>query len=460
MNRHVSDTAKAGTHSLPPRLDRAAIVAIMVGVMIVTLDISLTSTAVPAIAQGLGVTPASTIWIINTYYLAVIAALLPLATLGEIFGHRRVFMLGLLVFAAGSVVAGMSGSLVGLMAGRGLVGLGAAAVSATTPALIKYVYPPSRLGRGLGLYAMVVGVAFTAGPTATSAVLSFAAWPWLFLLNAPVALFAFLMAVRSLPSTERNVRQFDKTASLLCALMFAALLTALSNIGHFGWRIAFVAFVVAVVAGLLLRQREKSVKAPVLALDLFRIRLFTLSAITAICSFAVQGLVFVVLPMLFMFKLGFSQVQAGLLITPWPATLALMTLIAAPLSERIAPGMLGGVGMLIVGIGLGLIALLPESAGILDIVWRLILCGIGFGLFQSPNMVALMSSAPRERSGSAGGILATSRLLGQSIGAAAVAFCLSTSSDQGVVMALWLGALSGLVAALVSFSRLTRFARS
>ncbi|AWB35713.1 MFS transporter [Orrella marina] len=443
----------------PHRLDRGAIFAIMLGVIIVTLDISLTSTAIPAIASGLGVSPASTIWIINTYYLAVVSALLPLAALGEIFGHRKVFMLGLVVFAAGSVLAGTSGSLAGLTAARGLVGLGAAAVSATTPALIKCVYPPNKLGRGLGLYAMVVGVAFTAGPTTTSAVLSVADWPWLFFLNVPVALVALLMATMGLPDTERNVRRFDKVAASICALMFAALLTVISNAGHLRWSVALTALGLTVVLAYFLRKREAGVTAPVLALDLFRIRIFALSSITAICSFAVQGLVFVALPMLFMFKLGYSQVEAGLLITPWPATLALMTLVAAPLSERIAPGMLGGIGMLIVSIGLGLISTMPESAGIFDIAWRLILCGIGFGLFQSPNMVALMSSAPRERSGSAGGILATSRLLGQSIGAAAVAFCLSIRPVDGIETALWLGALAGLFAGGVSFSRLTRFAR-
>lgn len=442
------------------QFDRRAVLAIMLGVIIVTLDISLTSTAIPAIAHGLGTSPASAIWIISAYYLAVIAALLPLAALGEIFGHRRIFLVGLAVFALGSVASGVSDSLPWLMAGRGLVGLGAAAVSATTPALIRFLYPPTRLGRGLGLYAMVVGVAFTAGPTATSAILSVADWPWLFLLNAPVAMIAFAMASRGLPATERHVRPFDVTAAILCALMFAVLLTGLSNLGQLNWQMALLALCAAVCIGWLLRKREAGIKTPMLAMDLFRIRLFTLSAMTAICSFVVQGLAFVVLPMLLVFRLGYSQVEAGLLITPWPATLALMTFVAARLSERVAPGILGGIGMLIVAAGLMFLSLLSESSGVFDIAWRLVLCGIGFGLFQSPNMVALMSSAPRERSGSAGGILATARLLGQSIGAACVAFCLLAVPDQGVEAALWVGAIAASVAAVVSLLRVTRFGQN
>src|SRR5690606_38846449 len=124
------------------------------------------------------------------------------------------------------------------------------------------------------------------------------------------------------------------------------------------------------------------------------------------CAFTVQGLVFVALPFLLQFKLGYTQIEAGFLITFWPATLAAMTLIAAPLADRISVALLGGAGLTIVSFGLAAIALLPISAGVLDIVWRLVLCGVGFAFFQSPNMKALLSSAPAIRSGSAGGILA------------------------------------------------------
>ena len=173
------------------KMSQPALIAVQLGVTIVTLDISLTSTALPAISAGLGTDPESTIWIINVYYLAVIAALLPLAALGEIYGHRRIFFGGLVAFALGSLAAGLSNSLPMLAIARALVGVGTASVSATTPALIRTLYPPSRLGRGLGVYALVVSVAFSIGPTATSAILSIATWPWLFLMNVPLAFLTF-----------------------------------------------------------------------------------------------------------------------------------------------------------------------------------------------------------------------------------------------------------------------------
>ncbi|HEY7804547.1 MAG TPA: MFS transporter, partial [Orrella sp.] len=326
-NQHIISTSWLLTKPYPDpvtnhqthALNLKALLALMLSVAMVTIDISLTSTAVPAIASGLGVSPAQTIWVINIYYLTVVASLLPLGALGEIIGHRRVFLVGLGIFALGALASGLSESLTALMGARGLQGIGSAAVSATTPALIKTLYPSDRLGRGLGLYAMVVGVAFTAGPTMVSGVLSVANWPWLYLGTLPFILLAMALAIKGVPNTDRADRAFDPVAALLCALLFAALLTALSSLGHLKPLALMAGLIAAAVFGYSLARRESGKQAPILAIDLFRIRLFALSSMTSITAFVVQALVFVVLPLLFTINLGFSEVQAGLLITPWPA---------------------------------------------------------------------------------------------------------------------------------------------
>lgn len=438
---------------------RPGVGAVLAGVVIVTLDISLTSTAIPSIAGSLGASPATTIWIINVYYLTVVAGLLPLGALGEIRGHRRVFLAGLGLFAAGAAACGLAGALPTLMAGRALLGVGAAAVAATTPALIRSLYPPARLNRGLGLYAMVVGLALACGPTAASAVLAVADWPWLYLSMCPLALGTIALAARRLPPAETQARPFDGTSALLCAGTFAGLLFAIAGAAHLGWPHVVLALAACVACGGWLIRRERGHAAPILAFDLFRIPFFSLSAATSVCAFAIQGLVFVVLPLLFHFRLGYSQAEVGLLILPWPLTLALMTLVAAPLAHKVPAGVLGGGGLLVVAAGLGLLAALSATASTVDIVLRLVLCGVGFGFFQSPNMVALMSIAPPGRSGGAGGVLAASRLLGQAIGAAAVAFCLSRWPARGMEIALWLGTTVALLGSVVSVLRLARFAR-
>lgn len=437
---------------------KAGLLAVLSGVVIVTLDISLTSTAIPSIAQSLGLSPASTIWIVNIYYLAVVAGLLPLGALGEIRGHRGVFVAGLCTFAAGAAACGLAGSLGTLMAGRALLGVGSAAVSATTPALIRTLYPPARLNQGLGLYAMVVGLALAFGPTAASAVLAVAPWPWLYLSMCPIALLAMGLALRGLPPTARSDRPFDAASAALCAAMFACLLLAIAGLAHLTWTTVLPVSLACFAFAALLVRREAGQAAPILAFDLFRIPYFALSAATSACAFSIQGLVFVVLPLLLHFQLGYSQVEVGLLILPWPLTLALMTLIAAPLSRKVSPGVLGCGGLLVVALGLVSLATLHGHATPTEIAVRLVACGIGFGFFQSPNMLALMSSAPAHRSGGAGGVLAASRLLGQAIGAAAVAFCLSHWPGNGTVIALWLGVAMALAGSVVSLCRLARFA--
>jgi DHA2 family multidrug resistance protein-like MFS transporter len=236
--------------------------------------------------------------------------------------------------------------------------------------------------------------------------------------------------------------------------MFALLLFGVAGAAHGVDRsLLAMAWFAAAACGCGLWRREADSVTPILAIDLFRSPVFALSAATSICAFAIQGLVFVALPILFQTGLGYSQVEAGFLITPWPVTLAVMTLVAAPMADRVSPGLLGGAGLLVVAGGLALLTTLSPAVGIIGIAWRLVLCGIGFGFFQSPNMKAIMSSAPLHRSGGAGGILATSRLLGQSIGAALVAMCMHALGTDGLVAVIWLGAGLALCGSATSFLR-------
>ena len=209
----------------------------------------------------------------------------------------------------------------------------------------------------------------------------------------------------------------------------------------------------ALVCGVLLVRRQLTLTAPLLPVDLYRRPLFALSSATSACSFAAQGLAFVSLPFLFQTVLGHTAVQTGLLLTPWPVMTAIMAPIAGPLSDRYPPAILGGIGMALLCMGLGLMATLPPHPNTIAIVWRMVICGGGFGFFQSPNLRAIMASAPPERSGGASGIVATSRLVGQSTGAALVALCFGLSALHGPLIALAMGAVFAGAAALCSFSR-------
>ncbi|WP_375691218.1 MFS transporter [Pseudooceanicola sp. LIPI14-2-Ac024] len=436
-----------------------ALVVVLLGGSLVTLDISMTSTALPELSRALGVTPANAIWAVNAYYLAVIAALLPLAALGEVVGQRHMFLAGLAVFAAGSAAAGLSDRFLAVVGSKAMIGLGAAAVNAMTPALIRTLYPANRLGRGLGLYAMCVGISLSLGPPMTSFILAVADWHWLFHLDAAVALATLAAGVKVLPVVAPRVRPVDWGAAALCAATFALLLFALSGIARLALPWVALAATGAAVSGILLWRRDRRSPAPMLAIDLFRSRVFALSSGTSVCAFVTQAVIFVVLPFLFKVEMGYSQVEAGLLITPWPAALAAMTLVAAPMADRFPPALLAFAGLIILAIGIGTLASMPPDASISGIATRLVVCAIGFGFFQSPNMVAIMQSAPIERSGAASGILAISRLLGQALGAVVVAVCFWRWSETGMHAALWIGMAVALAGAGLSILRLLPSAR-
>ncbi|WAH55678.1 MFS transporter [Pseudomonas silvicola] len=444
----------APTDGLPSQNRIPAVFALSLAVGMATLDTAIVNTALPTLASGIGTDSASVIWVVNAYQLAMVATILPFASLGEVLGHRRVYLGGLIVFLLSSLVCGLAWSLPSLAIARVVQGLGAAAIMSVNTALLRFIYPANMLGRGMGYNSLVVGLAFTLGPTAASAILSVASWHWLFLINVPLGVLAVVLAYRNLPDIERAGHDFDRVAAMLCAGLFGCLVLGLGTTVHGENGLLTAAeLMVALVCGALLIRRQAGHPAPMLALDLFRRPLFALSSATAICAFSTQGLAFVALPFLLQSVLGHSQVATGFLMTPWPAVVALTALVAGRLADRFSPGLLGGIGLLALGLGMASLALLGSGASAFDIGWRMALCGAGFGFFQSPNLKALMTSAPAHRSGGASGIVATSRLLGQTLGASLVALCFHASLTSGPQWALWLGCVFALAGSVASGAR-------
>ena len=449
----TQDAPRVGNR-LTPREFRG-MAAILMSIALATLDTAIANTALPAIAADLHASPAASVWIINAYQLAAVATLLPFAALGGVLGHRKVYLGGLILFVVSSALCTFAWSLPSLIIARVLQGIGASAIMSVNAALIGSIFPHERLGRGLGMNALVVGTSFSIGPTVASLVLSVASWPWLFAINLPIGLFALVFAWNSLPVTRLGTLPFDRLTALLNVITFGALIFALSQAAQLGSMTSvLIALAVFLTGGALMLKREAGHPAPMFPLDLLKRPMFALSALTAFCSFATQGLAFVSLPFFFESTLGRDPVQTGFLMTPWSVVVAMIAPFAGRMSDRYAPGLLGGIGLAMLCLGMISLATMPADASVVSIVARMILCGIGFGFFQAPNQKALMTSAPKERSSGASGTIATARLIGQATGAALVALSFGISNTHGPVLALSIGAGFAAVGSVASGLRL------
>ena len=388
----------------------------------------------------------------NAYQIAILLSLLPLASIGDILGYKRVYLAGLVLFGLASLGCALSQSLFTLTLMRVIQGFGGAGLMSVNMALVRFIHPVNRLGHGIGINALVIAVSAAAGPTIASAILAVAPWQWLFAINVPITAVAVCIGFYALPETPRAHRGFDIVSALLSGLTFGLLIAFLEGLSQPGEAlIATAEVVVMLLAGVLLTRRQMRMTSPLLPIDLLRIPMFTLSIGTSICSFVAQTLAYVALPF-HLHQIGYSVVEIGLLMTPWPIGTAILALIAGRLSDRFPAGLLGLIGLLAFAAGLTELALLSDTGSVAGVVWRMALAGAGFGLYQSPNNRTMQASAPRTRSGGASGMQAMARLLGQTSGAALAALALARLSAVGAV---WLAVAFAVLGACVSAIRLT-----
>ncbi len=435
----------------------------MMGVALAVMDGTAIAFVLPAITRELQISASSAIWVVNGFQLAALVALLPLANAGDRISFRRVHLTGAAILGVASLVAVFANSLPVLVAARVAQGLGAAGMMAVNSALVRQIWPSSLLGRGIALNSILVGVAAVSGPLLAAALLSLGSWRWLLALNVPVCLLIVLLGRRALPF---NPPAHDgHTPSKLDIALNAAFFTFLFlGAGHFAASVkaaadrgaelatGLVLMTACLVVGVVHVRRQLREARPLLPVDLLRIPIFRLSMMASVCGFGAQTLAQLALPFLLIDAWSASAADAGRLMAFMPAATIVGAYAAGRLIGRFHNGWLGAAGLLTFAAGVSTLAwaaFTPGSA----LALPLVLCGLGFGLFQSPNNHTIVMSSPSSRVGAASGMLGTARLTGQTLGAtlAALVFALHPAGAvSGPASALAVASALALVAALAS----------
>lgn len=465
-------TDKPGDEGLPGAKRFMAMIAVMTSTTMAVFDGAVVNIALPQIAQTLNVLPGTAVWVSSGYLLAAAMLLACCASLANHLGFRTLFAAGIALFTASSWGCALSSSLTMLVAMRVLQGIGGAATMSIGPAILRSIFPNRLLGQVIGLNALLIATSTAIAPIVGGILLSIWGWPWLFAINIPLGIAALILTLRVMPN-DRSARHepFDIWGGLLSAIALGALVMSANAFAHpaTGSHLSStvmkaVAYgITAIVAGVAFVIRQRHAPRPLIPLSLFSSLRFSLAALTSMVSFISQGITFIALPFLFQNAYGYSALQSALLFMPWPIGIILAAPQAGKLSDRYPPALISTCGLGCFAIGLVLLANLSLHASIINIVLSSLVCGIGFGCFQSPNNREMLSNVPRANASYASGGLAIMRISGQCLGAAGVGSVLSayavlhSTVDKGmsaIHICLWGAFGATAIAFTLSLSRL------
>lgn len=400
----------------------AVLVTLAIGIFMATLDSSIVNISLPTIARFFQEPLNGAVeWVIIAYLVVIAGVLLTIGRLADMLGRRLLWVSGLIIFTLGSALCGASPSLLVLIIARAFQGLGGALVMSVSPAILTAAFPAEERGRALGMNAVFVALGTSVGPTLGGLITANFSWRWIFYVNVPLGVVGVVASLLVLRSSQARTRgRFDPAGALLLATGLVALTLGLSFGQEWGWTspLLISTLVVCVCAFVLLVIVEQRVTDPIIDFQLLRNRVFVSANISLIMSFLALFAVSFMLPFYLEELRRFSVIESGLLLTPLPLAIALIAPMSGALADKIGSRWLAASGLAIACVGLILISQLNAQSSIFDIIWRLLVTGVGQAIFQSPNNSALMGAAPRNRQGVASGFLATGRVVGQSISVA------------------------------------------
>jgi len=392
----------------------------MAGAILGPVDASIVNVVLPTLSTSFGASLAAVQWVPMAYLLASGGLVLVFGRLGDLRGHRRVFLGGLLAFVAASALCAAAPTIELLVAVRALQGVAAAAMMSVPLAILTATFPPAERGSAIGLFAASISVGLAVGPSLGGLLAATFGWRAAFLVNLPLGLLAFAFARRVLPEVPVRAGRLDLpgAAAALAALVSLLLFVNLAQRDGLAPRTAPL-LVVALASAALFLRRERRAAEPMVDLALFRSLPVALGTSAAVLSFMAQYVVVFLTPFLLSRLLGEGPGRVGLVLTAFPLAVLCVAPFAGALSDRVGSARPAAAGALVSALACVLLAAMPASAGLADVALRLALFGLGTGLFQSPNNSSVMGSAPKAHLGVVGSLLGTARTLGMVLGVAA-----------------------------------------
>jgi MFS transporter, DHA2 family, multidrug resistance protein len=427
------------------------IIALSIGTAAIVLDSGMAAVTLPTIASQLGVPDSKVVLIVSCYQIVLISTILSFAALADRIGHQQLYLYGQGLILVAACCVYFVDNLPSLIVVRLLQALGAAAALSVTAAMVRSLYPPEQLGRGLAFNSILISAAAALAPTIGGYVLHYLPWQACFLVAAPMILLSMLIG-RGESKSGKLGENFDGKAAVLCTAFIALIIGGIELGFHAqSWLTAMGLVTLGVGTAWLLFRHEVHKERPILPLDLLGNSYFRTAFFAAVSGYLSAMVVIIYMPFWLSRVQGNDTIAIGKLMAVWPVTMLIISPLAGILSDRVRPGIMGSLGMAILVAAMTLLALLPEGAEIFDIGWRFLLGGLGFGLFLSPNSRLIVSLAPQSRTASAGSMVTTARLFGQTLGATAAATVLSqvgTGSAWPFLIAGGFAAVACLLSAL------------
>ena len=398
------------------------LVAVAFGLFMIMLDNTVVNVALPSIQRDLKVSVSSLEWVVNAYFLTFAVLMLTGGKLADLFGRRRLFILGLIVFTLSSLACGLATNGETLIAARAVQGVGAALMSPATLSIITATFPPRQRGMAMGIWVGVSAVALALGPITGGLLSEHADWSWIFFINVPIGLFAILAArvvIRETKDTSLEQR-LDLPGLATSGAGLLALPYALIEANAKGWTSPEILslFGVAVVGFAAFIALERRQRAPMLDLSLFRNPTFTGANLTMLLVALSMFGVFFFVSLFVQNILGYSPVEAGASFLPMTLCIIFFAPVAGKLSDRIGSRLLMSGGMTLVAVSLVLFSLLDEASSFWNLFPALLVGGAGMAMAMTPTTSAAMSSVPVHKAGVGSGVLNSSRQVGGSLGIA------------------------------------------